>query len=227
METVEKLKLHSIVVDNEAVGKRIKQIRERLPGKPIQAKFYEILYDIPDPDKDKLVSKWETGNQEPSLQDIARIAAVGHVSIEWLLTGKGKGISPTVGDSTPTLRDYCELLFVDMPRRLGLKWETPSHLFTSDGSPVFNLENGAPCISFSLPLPCTLKTGTFETGRDWGIYRINKFPVDGCALLECAEHMQAVQSLPADTRRMVEKDLISKVPDDPMGPLGDDYRPVR
>lgn len=217
METVEKLKLHSIVVDNKAVGERIRQVRKSLPGKPIQAKFYEILYDVPDKDK---VSEWENGNTELKLQDIARIAAVGDVSIEWLLTGKGKGISPTVGDSTPTLRDYCELLFVDMPRRLGLKWEIPSHFFASDGVPNFYLKNGAPCISFSLPLPCTL---------DWerGIYRINKFPVDGCALLECAEHMQAVQSLPADTRRMVEKDLLSKVPAVSLGPLDDDYRPVR
>ena len=116
METVERLKLHSIVVDKKAVGERIRQVRASLPGKPIQEKFHEILYDISDKDT---VSEWERGIKEPKLQDIARIAAVGHVSIEWLLTGKGKGISPTVGDSTPTLRDYCELLFVDMPRRLG------------------------------------------------------------------------------------------------------------
>lgn len=218
METVERLKLHSIVIDKKAVGKRIRQIRERLPGKPIQEKFYEILCDIPD--TSKTVSKWERGIQEPSLQDIARIAAVGDVSIEWLLTGKGKGISPTVGDSAPTLRDYCELLFVDMPRRLGLKWEIPPHGVASDGAPTFSLEDGT-CISFSLPLPYTL-----ETGRGWGRFRINRFPVDGCALLECAEHMQAVQSLPADTRRMVEKDLLSKVPDDPMGPLDDDSKPL-
>lgn len=160
------------------------------------------------------------GYTELKLQDIARIAAVGHVSIEWLLTGKGKGISPTVGDSAPTLRDYCELLFVDMPRRLGLKWEIPPHGVASDGAPTFSLEDGT-CISFSLPLPYTL-----ETGRGWGRFRINRFPVDGCALLECAEHMQAVQSLPADTRRMVEKDLLSKVPDDPIAPLDDDSKPL-
>lgn len=217
METVEKLKLHSIVVDNKAVGERIRQVRKSLPGKPIQAKFYEILYDVPDKDK---VSEWENGYTELKLQDIARIAAVGHVSIEWLLTGKGKGISPTVGDSAPTLRDYCELLFVDMPRRLGLKWEIPPHGVASDGAPTFSLEDGT-CISFSLPLPYTL-----ETGRGWGRFRINRFPVDGCALLECAEHMQAVQSLPADTRRMVEKDLLSKVPDDPIAPLDDDSKPL-
>lgn len=217
METVEKLKLHSIVVDKKAVGERIRQVRESLPGKPIQAKFYEILYDIPDKDK---VNRWENGNRDPKLQDIARIAAVGDVSIEWLLTGKGKGISPTVGDSAPTLRDYCELLFVDMPRRLGLKWEIPPHGVASDGAPTFSLEDGT-CISFSLPLPYTL-----ETGRGWGRFRINRFPVDGCALLECAEHMQAVQSLPADTRRMVEKDLLSKVPDDPIAPLDDDSKPL-
>ncbi len=217
METVEKLKLHSIVVDKKAVGERIRQVRESLPGKPIQAKFYEILYDISDKDT---VSEWERGIKDPKLQDIARIAAVGDVSIEWLLTGKGKGISPTVGDSAPTLRDYCELLFVDMPRRLGLKWEIPPHGVASDGAPTFSLEDGT-CISFSLPLPYTL-----ETGRGWGRFRINRFPVDGCALLECAEHMQAVQSLPADTRRMVEKDLLSKVPDDPIAPLDDDSKPL-
>lgn len=217
METVERLKLHSIVVDKKAVGERIRQVRVSLPGKPIQEKFHEILYDISDKDT---VSEWERGIKEPKLQDIARIAAVGDVSIEWLLTGKGKGISPTVGDSAPTLRDYCELLFVDMPRRLGLKWEIPPHGVASDGAPTFSLEDGT-CISFSLPLPYTL-----ETGRGWGRFRINRFPVDGCALLECAEHMQAVQSLPADTRRMVEKDLLSKVPDDPVGPLDDDSKPL-
>lgn len=220
METLEKLKLHGIVVDIKAVGERIKQVRESLPGKPNQAEFYEILNDTED--TGKLANKWENGSLKngPDLQNLARIAAVGDVSIEWLLTGKGKGISPTVGDSAPTLRDYCELLFVDMPRRLGLKWEIPPHGVASDGAPTFSLEDGT-CISFSLPLPYTL-----ETGRGWGRFRINRFPVDGCALLECAEHMQAVQSLPADTRRMVEKDLLSKVPDDPIAPLDDDSKPL-
>lgn len=220
METVEKLKLHSIVVDNKAVGERIRQVRESLPGKPSQAKFYEILYDVPDKDK---VNRWEKGNQAPSLQDIARIAAVGHVPIELLLTGKGKGISPTIGDSNPTLRDYCELLFVDMPRRFGVKWEIPAHGVDAYGVPTFSLEDGA-CISFSLPLPCTM-----ETGRGWGRWRVDGgpfLPVDGCALLECAEHMQAVQSLPANTRRMVEKDLLSKVPAVPVPPLEDDFNPL-
>ena len=222
METVEKLKLHSIVVDKKAVGERIKQIRERLPGKPSQAKFYEILCDVPNKD---IVNKWEKGRQAPRLQDIARIAAVGHVSIEWLLTGKGKGISPTVGDSTPTLRDYCELLFVDMPRRFGITWEIPEHLHNSDGIPAFSPENFRPCISFSLPLLCS--QGYDDT---WGV--ITDTLDDGPTflknffLLECAEHMQAVQSLPADKRRMLEKNLLSKVPDDPVGPLDDDSKPL-
>lgn len=221
METVERLKIHSIVVDNKAVGERIKQIRERLPGKPSQDEFYEILYDVPGKDK---VNRWENGKQAPSLQDIARIAAVGHVSIEWLLTGKGKGISPTMGDSSPTLRDYCGLLFVDMPRRLGLKWEIPPHGVDDAGFPVFGSENaigGGPCISFSLPLP-----STHCTIGGWPGFRINRFPVYGWALLEFAENMQAVQSLPADTRRMVEEDLLSKVPADPMHPLYDDSKPL-
>lgn len=227
METLEKLKLHSklhsIVVDNTAVGERIRQIRESLPGKPNQEEFYEILYDVPG-HKDK-VSEWERAVKKkgPGLQDIARIAAVGDVSIEWLLTGKGKGISPTVSDSSPTLRDYCELLFVDMPRRFGVKWEIPAHGVDKYGVPVFSLEDGA-YISFSLPLPCTM-----ETGYGWGRWRVDGgpfLPVDGCALLECAEHMQAVQSLPADTRRMVEKDLLSKVPAVPVPPLDDDSKPL-
>lgn len=221
METVEKLKLHSIVVDKKAVGKRIRQVRESLPGKPIQAKFYEILYDISDKDT---VSEWERGIKDPKLQDIARIAAVGDVSIEWLLTGKGKGISPTVGDSAPTLRDYCELLFVDMPRRFGVTWESPKHHHNSDGIPAFNLENVRPCILFSLPLPCSQGYDT------WGVQTntLDDGPalVKNFFLLECAEHMQAVQSLPADTRRMVEKDLLSKVPDDPIAPLDDDSKPL-
>lgn len=222
METVEKLKLHSIVVDNKAVGERIRQIRKSLPEKPIQAKFHEIICGVPDKDK---VSEWENGNQAPDLQDIARIAAVGHVSIEWLLTGKGKGISPTVSDSSPTLRDYCELLFVDMPRRFGVKWEIPAHGVDDYGTPVFFLKDGAPCISFSLPLPCTDVYENYD-GIGCRVWRIDLFPVDGCALLECAEHMQAVQSLPADTRRMVEKDLLSKVPADPVPPLDDDSKPL-
>lgn len=225
METVERLKLHSIVVDNKAVGERIKQVRESLPGKPNQAEFYEILNDTED--TGKLANKWENGSLKngPDLQNLARIAAVGDVSIEWLLTGKGKGISPTVGDSSPTLRDYCELLFVDMPRRFGVKWEIPAHGVDDYGTPVFFLKDGAPCISFSLPLPCTDVYENYD-GIGCRVWRINLFPVDGCALLECAEHMQAVQSLPADTRRMVEKDLISKVPADPVPPLDDDSKPL-
>ena len=222
METVEKLKLHSIVVDKKAVGKRIRQVRVSLPGKPSQAKFHEILYDISDKDK---VSEWERGIQEPKLQDIARIAAVGDVSIEWLLTGKGKGISPTVGDSIPTLRDYCELLFVDMPRRFGVTWEIPEHYHNSDGIPGFDLENDRPCILFSLPLLCS---GGYDVTRGFSTNTLDDGPafLKNFALLECAEYMQAVQSLPADKRRMLEKDLLSKVPDDPVGPLDDDSKPM-
>lgn len=224
METVEKLKLHGIVVDIKAVGERIKQVRESLPGKPNQAEFYEILNDTED--TGKLANKWENGSLKngPDLQNLARIAAVGDVSIEWLLTGKGKGISPTVGDSSPTIRDYCELLFVDMPRRFGWTWESPKHNHNSDGIPTFSLENVKPCILFSLPLPCSQGFNT------WGVQTntLDDGPslAKNFSLLECAEHMQAVQSFPADTRRMVEKDLLSKVPAVPVPPLDDDSKPL-
>lgn len=203
METVERLKLHSIVVDKKAVGKRIRQVRVSLPGKPIQEKFYEILRDIPD--TSKTVSKWETGNQDPSLQDIARIAAVGHVSIEWLLTGKGKGISSTVGDSTPTLRDYCELLFVDMPRRFGWTWDVDSAEYKRSGDDVL----GEEWISFSLPV-----------FRDYG------GPFD--SFLNCAKRFNDISEWPSEIRVPAEKDLLSKVPAVPVPPLdelNDDSKP--
>lgn len=203
METVEKLKLHSIVVDNKAVGERIRQIRKSLPGKPIQDKFYEILYDIPG--KKDMVSDWENGNTDPKLQDIARIAAVGHVSIEWLLTGKGKGISPTVGDSAPTLRDYCELLFVDMPRRFGWTWDVDSAEYKRSGDDVL----GEEWISFSLPV-----------FRDYG------GPFD--LFLNCAKRFNDISEWPSEIRVPAEKDLLSKVPAVPVPPLdelNDDSKP--
>lgn len=218
METVERLKIHSIVVDNKAVGERIRQIRESLPGKPNQSKFYEILNGTDD--SGKLVDKWENGRLKngPDLQNLARIAAVGHVSIEWLLTGKGKGISPTMGDSSPTLRDYCELLFVDMPRRFGMTWKTPARL-NMNGWPIFNKDDSG--IYFYLPLASHPTDELCETYALDGGYFSSPYK-----LLECAEHMQAVQSLPANTRRMVEKDLLSKVPAVPVPPLDDDSKPL-
>lgn len=202
METVERLKIHSIVVDNKAVGERIKQIRERLPGKPSQDEFYEILYDVPGKDK---VNRWENGKQAPSLQDIARIAAVVHVPIEWLLTGKGKGISLTVGDSTPTLRDYCELLFVDMPRRFGWTWDVDSAEYKRSGDDVL----GEEWISFSLPV-----------FRDYG------GPFD--SFLNCAKRFNDISEWPSEIRVPAEKDLLSKVPAVPVPPLdelNDDSKP--
>lgn len=201
METVERLKLHSIVVDNKAVGERIRQIRESLPGKPSQAKFYEILYDVPDKDK---VSEWERAVKKkgPDLQDIARIAAVGHVSIEWLLTGKGKGISPTMGDSSPTMRDYCELLFVDMPRRFGWTWGINSAEYKRSGDDILGVE----WINFSLPVI-----------RDHG------GPFD--SFLNCAKRFNDISEWPSELRVPAEKDLISRVPDVPVPPLDDNSMP--
>lgn len=196
METVEKLKLHSIVVDNKAVGERIRQIRKSLPEKPIQAKFHEIICGVPDKDK---VSEWENGNQAPDLQDIARIAAVGHVSIEWILTGKEKGISPTVGDSSPTMRDYCELLFVDMPRHFGWTWDINSAEYKRSGDDILGVE----WIDFSLPVI-----------RDHG------GPFD--SFLNCAKRFNDISEWPSELRVPAEKDLISKVPADPVPPLDDD-----
>lgn len=200
METLEKLKLHSIVVDNKAVGKRIKQIRESLPGKPNQAEFHEIICGVPNKDR---VSKWENGNQAPDLQDIARIAVVGHVSIELLLTGKEKGISPTVGDSSPTMRDYCELLFVDMPRRFGWTWGINSAEYKRSGDDILGVE----WINFSLPVI-----------RDHG------GPFD--SFLNCAKRFNDISEWPSELRVPAEKDLLSKVPAVPVPPLDDDSKPL-
>lgn len=214
METVEKLKLHGIVVDIKAVGERIKQVRESLPGKPNQAEFYEILNDTED--TGKLANKWENGSLKngPDLQNLARIAAVGDVSIEWLLTGKGKGISPTVGDSAPTLRDYCELLFVDMPRRFGWTWDVDSAEYKRSGDDVL----GEEWISFSLPV-----------FRDYG----GSFD----SFLNCAKRFNDISEWPSEIRVPAEKDLLSKVPavpvppldelnDDSKPPLADDSKPL-
>lgn len=205
METLEKLKLHGIVVDIKAVGERIKQVRESLPGKPNQAEFYEILNDTED--TGKLANKWENGSLKngPDLQNLARIAAVGDVSIEWLLTGKGKGISPTVGDSSPTIRDYCELLFVDMPRRFGWTWGVDSAEYKRSGDDVL----GEEWISFSLPV-----------FRDYG------GPFD--SFLNCAKRFNDISEWPSEIRVPAEKDLLSKVPAVPVPPLdelNDDSKP--
>lgn len=203
METVEKLKLHSIVVDIKAVGERIKQVRESLPGKPNQAEFYEILNDTED--TGKLANKWENGSLKngPDLQNLARIAAVGHVSIEWLLTGKGKGIGPTVGDSSPTLRDYCELLLVDMPRRFGWTWGINSAEYKRSGDDILGVE----WINFSLPVI-----------RDHG------GPFD--SFLNCAKRFNDISEWPSELRVPAEKDLLSKVPAVPVPPLDDDSKPL-
>lgn len=205
METLEKLKLHGIEVDIKAVGERIKQVRESLPGKPNQAEFYEILNDTED--TGKLANKWENGSLKngPDLQNLARIAAVGDVSIEWLLTGKGKGISPTVGDSSPTIRDYCELLFVDMPRRFGWTWGVDSAEYKRSGDDVL----GEEWISFSLPV-----------FRDYG------GPFD--SFLNCAKRFNDISEWPSEIRVPAEKDLLSKVPAVPVPPLdelNDDSKP--
>lgn len=168
MESMERIKVQSITVDNAAVGRRIKEFRE---SKGLsQTAFYELVTGISNEKSNtaNIVKNWEKGITAIPLQEIARIAAIMGRSIEWLLTGKEKGQEVQFDSYTcspaPTLRDYCEILFVDMARRFNLKW-------TITPAPDENgLYSTPPVLSFTLPLaavPAYYNYNDYEEKADY------------------------------------------------------------
>ncbi len=88
------------------LAKRIRQIRES--RHETQKEFMKSLY--PEEEKDpKIVSRWEddrTEKNRPQLEDLIRIAQLGGVSLDWLLTGK-EYTPPFKEQKRFTLRDIC------------------------------------------------------------------------------------------------------------------------
>lgn len=70
------------------------------------------------------VSSWETGDTEPTSENLARIATALRVSYEWLATGRGEmevtysPVSVSVAEPMPVDQDLAELvvLFEQLPR---------------------------------------------------------------------------------------------------------------
>jgi transcriptional regulator with XRE-family HTH domain len=75
-------------VSPEKVGERIRAVR----GKRTQTEFARTI----GVKKQNYISRYERG-RIPSPDLLLRIATTGRVSIDWLLTGEGKGVKVAVG----------------------------------------------------------------------------------------------------------------------------------
>jgi transcriptional regulator with XRE-family HTH domain len=64
------------------IGKRIREVRTRL-GKS-QADFGEVIGGL----KKSAVSTYEAGDSMPTVEALSRIAEIGGVTLDWLITGK-------------------------------------------------------------------------------------------------------------------------------------------
>ena len=71
------------MVDKKKIGMRIKEIR--MEGGLTQSAFLSRV--SPTLTDAKRVSEWETGVSLPSLEILLKIALVGYVSLDWLVTG--------------------------------------------------------------------------------------------------------------------------------------------
>ena len=70
--------------DKIKVGERIKQVRKKLGMN--QSEFGRNLDEI-SPIRQSTVREWEAGNNFPSMERIIKIAKLGNVSIDYLVTG--------------------------------------------------------------------------------------------------------------------------------------------
>lgn len=70
------------------VGERIRAVR----GKRTQTEFAKVI----GVKKQNYISRYERG-RIPSPDLLVQIAKTGRVSIDWLLTGKGKGLKVSAG----------------------------------------------------------------------------------------------------------------------------------
>lgn len=75
--------LGGTMVDKKKIGMRIKKLRMETGF--TQSEFLSLISDnLTDA---KRVSEWETGVSIPSLETLLKIALVGYVSLDWLVTG--------------------------------------------------------------------------------------------------------------------------------------------
>ncbi len=85
---------NAVVIDNKAVGQRIRQEREKLAL--TRAELAELV-DL----SDYYVGQLERGERQMSLPALIKIASCLHVSIDYLVSGSSKQRDYSIHDSTP------------------------------------------------------------------------------------------------------------------------------
>lgn len=89
----------------DTLGKRIKHVRDKLGWN--QSRFAEEL-SLKSP---MGVSKYEMDQREPDISKLIKIAAMGNVSLDWLLTGEEPASTPQGGTAyPPEIQQYVEKL---------------------------------------------------------------------------------------------------------------------
>lgn len=124
------LLISGVSVNKKGIGSRIRQIREEMTPdngqkKVTQEQFYLKICPDGIANGQKIVSQWETQGTS-SLDTLAKIATLGHKSLDWLILGKGapgEGPRDMANNNSLTLRDYCKLLFVDMHDKFNASWK--------------------------------------------------------------------------------------------------------
>lgn len=72
-----------MATDMTDIGKRIREVRKRKRPKFTQADLGEALGVTA-----SSVSSYESGEYSPTLESLVKIAEIGNVSLDWLITGK-------------------------------------------------------------------------------------------------------------------------------------------
>lgn len=127
------LLISGVSVNKKGIGSRIRQIREEMTPdngqkKVTQEQFYLKICPDDIANGQKIVSQWETQGTS-NLDTLAKIATLGHKSLDWLILGKGapgegpRDMAAMASNNNLTLRDYCKLLFVDMHDKFNASWK--------------------------------------------------------------------------------------------------------
>ncbi|WP_157964445.1 helix-turn-helix domain-containing protein [Ephemeroptericola cinctiostellae] len=77
------------------IGKRIKDARQALN---VKQKWLSANLGI----TATAVSKWESGEQFPTLDKLSKIALLLNINFEWLATGRGEMVAPAQSVAPPT-----------------------------------------------------------------------------------------------------------------------------
>ena len=103
-------------IDKQAVGNRIRQIRQEL--KLSMEKFGKLIGDLPR----STVNNWERGINLPKTETLHQIAEVGHVTNEYLLYGdqENQYILEMLQKKAGKLDPKIEGLIVDEMKQAGL-----------------------------------------------------------------------------------------------------------